>query len=528
MSGLFSAIPSLAKGRVANSLAPTTQKVLNVAKLNDLNIRGGTTRDYVNATAVVSLGVLGFTATGPNAELGLYSALALFISLALVWRTSETPLFAFIVGYLWLQAGVTILQATAAGETVQAFSERGGLQDQAIILSLCSIVFLALGLRLGAGKVNKNMIIYMETLCASRTSKQWLKLYGYFALVGLGAGIAGLAAPSLNQIVLPITSLRWVVLYLIYIKAFKYRDGTKQAIWLGLLELIIGIGGFFADFQTVFIVLFCALLSVAARINLKSLTAGFVVVAIALTFGAAWSSIKVDYREFVSGGSKQQVVVVPYAERIDKLMTLTEQIDGEKLNEGFDRLFRRLTYVDFFGLTLNRVPSAIPHENGALMLDAFLRPLMPRAFFPNKSIIDDSQRTRLYSGANVAGVDEGTSISLGWPAELYVDFGAVWMMAAATFLGGCYGILYRIFVSRAGPAGAWGMGMATILLLPIAALETSLAKLIGGLVASAIIGIMMQRWVIPMISSSQTSPLSRRSKFKTSARIGQHGSPPQA
>lgn len=462
---------------------------------------------YLAANALVSLSVLIFTAWGPNAEIGLWAAATLFFGLSLVWRTGESPVLAFIFVFLWLQASVTVLQATAAGETVRTFSERGGLQDEAIALSLAAILALALGLRIGAGAVRADVADAVRRLCLSKTTPQWLKLYGLFALSGVVAGLVGLAAPSLSQLTLPITNLRWVVLYIILIRAFELKLGSTQALWLIGLELMLGLGGFFADFKTVFILIICAMLSISARVNAKSLLAGLAAASLALALGSAWSAIKVEYRTFVSGGTNQQIVVVPYEERLTKLMDLAGQIDAEGLGEGFDLLLRRTSYVDFFGLTIRRVPSSIPYENGALTLDAFSRPLMPRAFFPEKTIIDDSVRTRLYSGARVAGTNEGTSISLGWPAELYVDFGPVWMMAAASVLGLFFGTLYRVFVSPPGRAGAWGLGIATILLLPAAALETSLAKSIGGLVASALVGIVMQRWIVPKISGSSLQGL---------------------
>ena len=83
----------------------------------------------------------------------------------------------------------------------------------------------------------------------------------------------------------------------------------------------------------------------------------------------------------------------------------------------------RLSYVDFFAVVLETVPSQLPHENGALWLDAITRPFMPRLFFPSKTVIDDSERTNYYTGLGVAGAEEGTSISLGYVAESYIDFG---------------------------------------------------------------------------------------------------------
>ena len=104
-------------------------------------------------------------------------------------------------------------------------------------------------------------------------------------------------------------------------------------------------------------------------------------------------------------------------------------MDQEKLILSVDQLLRRLTYVDFFAVVLTYVPSQMPHENGALFWDAVSRPFMPRLFFPDKEVIDDFVRSNLYTGG-VAAISEGTSISLGYVAESYIDFGAVGMFPA--------------------------------------------------------------------------------------------------
>ena len=121
----------------------------------------------------------------------------------------------------------------------------------------------------------------------------------------------------------------------------------------------------------------------------------------------------------------------------------------------------RLSYVDFFAVVLDTVPSQLPHENGALWLDAITRPFMPRLFFPAKAIIDDSERTNYYTGLAVAGSEEGTSISLGYVAESYIDFGAPLMMVPIFGLGLVLGGFYRKMLTLDRPRALLGMSLAT-------------------------------------------------------------------
>ena len=142
-------------------------------------------------------------------------------------------------------------------------------------------------------------------------------------------------------------------------------------------------------------------------------------------FGIVWSAIKGEYRAYVSGGEHAQIVTVGFGDRMAKLGELVSALDREALADGADRLVKRITYVEFFGAVLLYVPAVAPHEDGAIWWDAIIRPFMPRLFFPDKGIIDDSERTNKYTGLGVSGSDVGTSISIGYFGEAYIDFGAV-------------------------------------------------------------------------------------------------------
>ena len=92
-----------------------------------------------------------------------------------------------------------------------------------------------------------------------------------------------------------------------------------------------------------------------------------------------------------------------------------------------------------------------------------MHPLMPRLFFPNKPAINDSDRTSAYSGVWVANVDQGTSISIGYMGESYIDFGR-WGMFIPVFLwgwlvGGCFD-----YLRRKAPHPLLGIALASCLL----------------------------------------------------------------
>lgn len=140
----------------------------------------------------------------------------------------------------------------------------------------------------------------------------------------------------------------------------------------------------------------------------------------------------------------------------------------------------RSSYVKYFGSTIANVPLIIPYENGALWSGAVKHVLMPRFLFPNKAALDDSARASYYTGVEVAGVEQGTSIGIGYMGESYIDYGPVGMFAPILLLGLFYGFIYRFFVYH-HPVKVLGFAMATaILIFGAYTIETSNVKLVGG------------------------------------------------
>jgi hypothetical protein len=129
------------------------------------------------------------------------------------------------------------------------------------------------------------------------------------------------------------------------------------------------------------------------------------------------------------------------------------------LNSGLSRL----GYLRFFAGSIRTVPNAVPYQNGKLWSEAIFT-LIPRALFPDKPILDDSKRTNEFSGISVAGADKGTSISIGYVGESYIDFGVPFMFAPIFALGCFWGWLYR-FITNLGSIPLLGLAAATTILL---------------------------------------------------------------
>jgi hypothetical protein len=147
----------------------------------------------------------------------------------------------------------------------------------------------------------------------------------------------------------------------------------------------------------------------------------------------------------------------------------------------------RVTYVNYFAMCLDNVPANLPHENGRLWWGAIKHVLMPRLFFPNKASINDSDRTSYYTGVMVAGEESGTSISIGYMGESYIDFGMIGMFIPVLLLGMFYGGVYRYF-AQGRRLILLGFAIATtILVFGAYSLETSNIKVLGGNLTALIV-----------------------------------------
>jgi len=139
---------------------------------------------------------------------------------------------------------------------------------------------------------------------------------------------------------------------------------------------------------------------------------------------------------------------------------VSEDFSSENFSESFeigrDALIYRISYVEYFALSLKQVPAFIPHENGQMLQNAIEHVLKPRILFPDKKVIYDSDITSKYTGITFAGRDEGTSFSLGAVAEAYIDFGPVYMFIPIFLFGLLFGWMYKTLMLK-GYNIVWGI-----------------------------------------------------------------------
>ena len=326
----------------------------------------------------------------------------------------------------------------------------GEYESWAVVFSLCALLVLAVGIRVGQALVVRHV---SKPALRSRYSAldvhemKWSRLLGCY-IIALGAIPVLLAVsravPAIRGEVEAFTILKYVILYLVVSKVLL--EGRRYG-WLVIilgLEFIIGITGFFSAYKEPIIVLILAAIGTSSR-PFAGRQIFLLVSAVVFVFYASvfWTGVKGEYRAWLNDNTGLQLVNQPLGDRISKMLELasTKEID---LVDSFGRLLERITGIDYYAKTLARMDvGAVPELD--LWEGALKHVTMPRLIFPEKPVLDDSAITKAVTGDTITG---DTSISIGYIVESHVDFGFPGMLVPIFGIGIMLGIAAGYLITR--------------------------------------------------------------------------------
>ncbi len=406
------------------------------------------------------------------------------------------PILIIAMGFQFIQASIRALQAAIVGEPVNSFAAFGVDIEPAIIFASIALAVLAFGIWLtGRGNSTSDREIPSATTDASK-----MLILSITALIG-GHVLAFVqfAIPPAQQLLQGLASLRHVGLFILIYLAIK--QGKVQALALGIVmaELILSVMGFFGGFRLVFYVIFGAVLASYKRLNTRMVVSALFVTLSALSMAIFWSHAKVGYRIFLNQGTDAQVTLVPVSERINYLASAFMTFGSTEFQDGLERLLNRITYVDHLAVVMTRVPSVIPHAEGERMGAALMHVFVPRLIFPSKPPLEnDTVATNFYTGLHDNWSD-GTSISMGYLAEIYIDVGIGGALFIMFLVGLVYGFFFRSLREFSKFPPVLNQALCMMVVLPFSVFETALVKLIGSLIVTFASAFVLQRLVIPIL-----------------------------
>lgn len=432
---------------------------------------------------LVVVGVL-LALLSANPLLTVASLLTLPVLISLLWRRGEVPILLFAAGYQWLQVSAKVFQANLLDVSVVEIGLTPTV-ERAIWMGLLSVVVLAAGMRfaLRTVQLSRGDESASEALVIPLTRA--FTFYLLCAAIGVGAKGAAWAVPGVHQIAIALEGIKWIGFYVLAYVALTQRSGYWLLAGATAFEFVQGIG-FFSGFKTVVFVLVLAFFTASRRIDGRALGFGLAGLAGLLVIGSAWTVVKVDYRAFLNQGSGMQETVVSEEEQLAKLVDLVTGLSWGDIERGFNPLLARVAYVDFFAASMDYVPTVVEYQGGRVWGEA-LQNLVPRLLYPDKPVlVSDSEHTMQYTGYYLASTEQGTSISLGYVADSYIDFGPIWMYVPILLLGVLWGLMYRYFMRRSGSA-LLGFAFSLAVLLVAYQYEIAAVKLVAGIVVKFLV-----------------------------------------
>jgi hypothetical protein len=441
--------------------------------------------------AVATLGLL--TA---NPLLSVSAVLVLLVIVRILWRSGEPPILIMAAGFQWTQIAAKVILADYLGVKVATLSLSPRVEE-AIWLSFAGLVVLSIGTRLALRNTPPRPIAAVSGLLSRMSLDRLFAAYLAFAFVSWIVPYFAWQLLSVAQVILNVASIKWVLFYLLGVVAIRRRQNRAYFAIAMIMEFIAGVG-FFSEFKLAFF--FAILVLTSVHVRLTAFRAAVVAVAFVTMILTAlvWQAIRVDYRSYLNQGTGQQVVLVGPLDRVTMFAKLASEVDGDDVTRAIEPLLIRLAYVDYFATVLDYVPAQRRHEGGTLWWRSIVHVLLPRLFYPGKAILpSDSELTSAYTGLMLAGADRGTSISMGYMTESYIDFAQFGMFLPIFILGLLWGYMFSFFLKR-GRTPEEGFAFAAALLVNATYFEIASVKLLGGMLMTFLV-LATTSWQMPRI-----------------------------
>jgi hypothetical protein len=424
----------------------------------------------------------------------IYSFALLFILFKLFWRANEPK--AIFIGLLlfWLSIVIKIFYADIVGLLYEDLSISPKIVETTFVALIALLVF-SLGIYLTSRNVEKKVeISYSETFNYNTTKVLTL----YIATTVISTFLKGIlfVFPAFSQLFAALIAMKTGLLFLLIHTIYA----QKKQMWVIALivgtEIVLSFVSFFSSFKDILISLAVVFSFYPVKFSVKQYIRNIFLAGATLYLLLIWQTIKGEYRFFLNQGSSTQTVQVSTTDALSKIAELAQTADPfNKDNDVVYESIDRLSYIEFFSQSMVRVPQEKPHENGALWLNNIMHVLVPRIFNPNKKAIDDSQMVNEYCIRQVATASQGTSWSLGFFAESYIDFGVPFLFIPIFLLGCLLGWVYKLVITKSINF-VWGFSMVVPLWLYFNCNGMAGTKILGRILMYLIAFYLIKRFVM--------------------------------
>lgn len=366
----------------------------------------------------------------------------LLVILKILWRFNMPGILPFTLGMQWLQVFAYVLWMNVIGRPIEYYSPSAPN----------ALIFASLGLLVMAIVINKGVSglqIYQDEsfLKTSKhiNEKKLLILYLFSTLFLSSIGFIFGTTSGFAQVLVTVSSLKW--LFFMWYACLVWINKKNKLILLLLLgyEFTSGIYSYFSSFKDVIYFAIIISLTFIKQITFRQIIYLILTASFLIALLLVWSAIKGDYREFLNGGQRQQIITVSKEQAFSRIGENIQKIDSRRLEVAMNLSLYRLQYLYHLAIVMDRVPKVIPYQEGKIWWENVSFVFTPRILFPDKPIYEATVKTNKYTGFHYAGLKKGASFSLGYFADSYVDFGYIGMFVPLILMALFVVLIFRTF-----------------------------------------------------------------------------------
>jgi hypothetical protein len=351
----------------------------------------------------------------------------------------------WVIGLNWLSIAADLLRADLSGLSVTE-GWLGRYDEQAILISLCALLAIAVGMRWGVRFGGSRFRARLYAMSSKARAGEGVDLgrllvcYAGSLVVSWAMGLLAASIPTLAQPFLAFALLKSVVVYAVAASVFASDRGYSWLLLVIGAEFVVGMVGPFANFtEPVFLLVIAMASSRHGLARARTWVIGLASIAVLLWVAIVWTAIKIEYRSEMSGKSLQE-----------RATWLTDRYLSPKIDYGdaATRLLDRVSYTEPFALVLAYLDAGEINNDFNFYGAAIKHVLTPRVLVPDKAALDDSRITTALTGQRI---DENTSIGVGYIAEAQVDFGFPGLLLPMLAIGFMLGLATEYYMTRPAP-----------------------------------------------------------------------------
>ena len=409
------------------------------------------------------------------------------VAAGVVWRKGDPPVLPFILVFQWISI-------TAGYWYERMFDSfpgfyRPGDVEYTMALALAGLLVLSIGIRLASQLLGPAGPAGPDSGTATRIARSGrsglirplffavIVTYGIDYLYTINARDFG----GLASFVQRVLEFRQVLLVTLWLEIFRQRQHMVLLVISFVWAVVPRLGSYYSDFKSPVILMLIVLAASwrpwergnGKRTLFAALRAAPFVAALLVMLliwqGSLKKNTRLAYDDGLIGSSASErasFFVTNFRAELPQFLATPEPY--------VEALVERISYITFFSRVLEHVPDREPHAQGELLKMAMLNAFVPRLLVPDKpELPSDSYYTRRFTGIPVA--DAGTSVSIGYMAEFYADWGVAGMFLSIFGFGIWIGLTAGV-VRRFTPVPAMQFAAMTTVLLAVADFEQQFVK----------------------------------------------------